>query len=160
MGILSMIAKRKESFHKTKEAVAQFKTDVAVGQLERQRQANLREAKLTKAKQELRDARQIQADLRADQMKQVEGQQPSKLRNLGKGMASHFNKGKGKSKPMLGAVQSSGSKGMNTAGQGSPFGGQRNLDVGGGSPGGFSFGPTPKKMPEKKRGTKIIIQTQ
>lgn len=167
MGILSMIAKRKESFHKTREAVAQFKTDVAIGKIERQQQANLREAKLTQAKQELREAQQINADLRADQMQQVQGQQPSKLKNLGKGMAAHMKKQKPKGGGMrLGAVQSTGSRGLNTSGQGSPFGGQRNLDVGGkglqigGGSGGFSFGPSEKKMPEKRKGTTITIKTQ
>jgi len=143
MGVMRMIAKAKGQFHKRRIQVME-------GRTAKLQEANLKEAEITKAKAELREAKQIRADLRADQMKKVEGQQPSKLRKLGQGMAAHMNKQRQSSRPLdVGG----------TSGKGSPFGGQRNLNVGGDNGGAFSFGPTPKAQPKKKKqGTTIIIR--
>jgi len=144
MGVLGMIAKAKGQFHNKRIQVMEGRTS-------RLHEANLKTAEITKAKQELREAEQIKADLRADQMKKVEGKQPSKLRQMAKGMASHMNK------------QKQSGRGLDvggSSGKGSPFQAQRNLAVGGDNGGAFSFGSTPKAKPEKKKGTTIIIKTQ
>ena len=142
MGIFSMIARRKEAFQKTKEAINKSQVEIAMGKLQRQEQRNARVAQLSEAKQKLRDARQIEADLKADQMRQVD-KGPSKLKQLGQGLAGHMNKAKvGSAKrgkltqpPMVGVPTSVQNQPASTQ-QGGIFGGQRNLDVGGekGSP--------------------------
>lgn len=136
MGILGMIAKTKKGFHDTRIKIISGKTAKI-------QEANLREAELTRAKQEYREARQIKADLRADQMKQVEGEQPSKLKALGQGLQKHMDKakvpkathGKVTQPPMVGVPTSNLNQPASTQ-QGGIFGGQRNIDVGGetGSP--------------------------
>lgn len=136
MGIMGMIAKTKKGFHDTRIKIISGKTA-------KLQEANLREAELTKAKQEYREARQIRADLQADQMKQVEGERPSKLKAFGQGVAKHINKakvpkatqGKVTQPPMVGVPTSVQNQPASTQ-QGGIFGGQRNIDVGGesGSP--------------------------
>lgn len=136
MGIMGMIAKTKKGFHDTR-------IKIISGQTAKIQEANLREAELTRAKQEYREARQIRADLRADQLKQVEGEKPSKLKALGQGMAKHMNQAKVPSAkhtkvsqpPMVGVPTSNLNQPTSTQ-QGGIFGGQRNIDVGGerGSP--------------------------
>jgi len=115
MGIIGMIAKTKKGFHDTR-------LKIISGQTARIQEANLKEAEITKAKQEYREARQIRADLRADQMKPIEGEQPSIIKKMGQGMASHMNKTK---KPMIGVPTSTQNQPSGI------FGGQRNLNVGG-----------------------------
>ena len=124
MGVMGMIAKAKGQFHNKRLSVMEGKTA-------KLQEANIKEAQVTDAKRKLREAQQIKADLRADQMKRVEKAptQPSKFRKLAKGMASHMNKQKQSGKGL--AVGGSG---------GSPFGGQRNLNVGGEGGGGSENG--------------------
>lgn len=136
MGIFGMIAKTKKGFHDTRIKIIK-------GQTAKIQESNLREAELTKAKQEYREARQIKADLRADQMKQVEGEQPSRLKAFGQGLSKHMNKAsipsakqtKVSQPPMVG-VPTSNLKQPASTQQGGIFGGQRDIDVGGetGSP--------------------------
>jgi len=122
------------------------------------RKVNLAEAQLTKEKQELREAQQIRADLRADQMKQVERQQPSKLKRLGQGMAGHMKKAKAKqNRPMIGVPQSR-TPTQTGASQGGIFGGQRNLDVGGNSGSPFNIGNRNSPPAPKEKRTTIIIK--
>lgn len=126
MGVFSQIAKTKKAFHDTR-------LKILSGQTAKIQEAILKEAELTKAKQELREAKQIRADLRADQVKPVEGEQPSKLKKLGQGLASHMNQnktGKGTKPPMVG-VQTSVQNQPASTQQGGIFGGQRNIQVGG-----------------------------
>lgn len=136
MGIIGSIAKVKGQFHQTRLKIIQGKTA-------KLQDANLKEAELTKAKQEYREARQIRADLKADQMKQVEGERPSKLKAFGQGVAHHINKAKAPkpqrmrtTKPSMIGVPQNRLKQPSSTSQGGIFGGQRNLDVGGetGSP--------------------------
>lgn len=130
MGVISEIAKIKGKFHKTRLKIISGKTA-------KLQEANLKEAELIKAKQEYREARQIRADLRADQQLQVKGEQPSKLKALGTGLQKHMNKAKEKKvqvqnakPPMVGVPTSVQNQPSSTA-QGGIFGGQRNLEVGG-----------------------------
>lgn len=138
MGIMGMIARTKKGFHDTRIKIISGKTA-------KLQEANLREAELTKAKQEYREARQIRADLRADQQMQVEGEKPSRLKAFGQGVAKHMNESKAKvpsakhtkvtQPPMVGVPTSNLNQPASTQ-QGGIFGGQRNIDVGGesGSP--------------------------
>lgn len=151
MGVMSLIAGAKQKFHERRMDVLQHKTDKI-------RKANLKEAELTKAKQQLREAEQIREDLRADQMKQVEKspRQPSKLAVIGKNMAKHIKAQKAKTGGLkIGAPMSSGSKGLNMQGRGSPFGGSGNLQVGGSGP---QFGKAEPPAPKPKTVTIKIQQ--
>ena len=123
MGIIGMIVKAKERMVKRQGKLLSRKTQYVESM-------NVHEAELTRKKQELRQAQQIQADLKADQRIKVEqpGQQ-SKMKNLGKGMASHMSKGKGAGTP-IGVPKSVSNQPVSTQQRGI-FGGQRNLDVGG-----------------------------
>lgn len=147
---MSLIAGAKQKFHERRMDVVQHKTDKI-------RKANLKEAELTKAKQELREAQQIREDLRAEQMKQVEKapRQPSKLAIVGKNMAKHIKAHKAKTGGLkLGAPQSSGSRGLDMSGKGNPFGGSGGLQVGGSGP---QFG---KAEPPKPKQKAITIRIQ
>lgn len=113
MGILSRIARRKESFRKTKEAVHKLQTDVAIGRMERQQKANLREAELLQAKQNLAESQQIKQDLRT-------AQGPTKMQKFGQGLARTIEKGRASHakrqamKVKVGAPKSTGSVGLKT----------------------------------------------
>jgi len=124
MGVISLIAGIKAKALQGQGKIVKLKTDYY-------RQTNLAEADLTDQKRQLLEAKQIQADFRAEQNKQVEGVAPNKLKNLGKGMAKQMNKGKKKS-VMIGVPNSVQNQPVATR-QGGIFGGQRNLDVGGNS---------------------------
>lgn len=142
MGILSKIARRKESFHKTKEALSQFKTDVALGRMERQQKANLREAQVLEAKQKHKETTQIRDDFR-------QAQGPSNVQKFGQGLAKVMNKGRqahAKRQAMnvkVGAPQSSGSRGLQMGGR----------DV-------FSLGPKQQtQMPKKPaKRPRVIVE--
>lgn len=142
MGVLSKIARRKESFHKTKEALSQFKTDVALGRMERQQKANIREAEVLKAKQDLRESQKTAQDIRT-------AQGPSNVQKFGQGLANVVNKGRqahAQRQAMaikVGAPQSSGSKGLQLGGS--------NV---------FSIGPGQKtEMPKKPaKRPRVIVE--
>ena len=149
MGVLGYIAKRKAQFQ---DYTVEKRKEMILKKTAKVQAENIRRATVVEAKQELQEAQTIKQDL-----KQAQG--PSNLRKLGRGMAKHIEKtkagvAKAKSQGFLKgpftAPPSSGSKGMQM-GRGPSFGG--------GSPGGFTFGPTPKAKPEKKKGTTIIIKT-
>lgn len=147
MGVIDLIAETKSAYLRGQGKLVQAQAELS-------QKVNLAEAELTRQKQELREAQQIRADLRQDRMKGVEGQQPSKFKKLGQGMAAHMNKNKSRSPPRVGVPKSSGSRGFNTAGKSSPFGGTRNIDVGGtGSP----FNPQQKPKVQPKKTIKIVI---
>jgi len=122
MGVIGMIAGIKAQALKGQGKIVKLKTDYYHA-------TNVAEAELTKQKQELHEAKQIQADLRADQDRKVEGIKPSKIRKLGQGMAKHMNK-KQSVMPKVGVPVSQINQPASTK-QGGIFGGQRNLDVGG-----------------------------
>lgn len=122
MNIQEIIAKKKQAFHNARLGIIKRKTA-------KLQEANIKEAEVTEYKQKLREAEQIRADLKADQMKQVEGAQPSKLQRLGKGMAAHMNKTKAKKGRKIGVPRSVETKTTATS-QGGIFGGQRNIEVG------------------------------
>lgn len=154
MGVLGFIAQKKAQFQ---DATVERRKKVILKKTAKLQEANVREGTVLEAKQKLQEAEQINKDLR-------EAQGPSKLQNLGKGIKRTIEKGKqARSKFRASAPPSSGSRGLGMGGTpgGSVFGGQRDIDVGGKSGGGFSFGPSPKTKPEKKReGTTITIQTR
>jgi hypothetical protein len=160
MSIMGMISKAKEKFHQRQMDVVQHKTAKI-------REQNLKDAELTQAKQELREAQQIREDLRADRMQQIEKGPPSKLATIGKNMARTIKEHKAKVEKRggglrIGAPQSTGSRGLELGVRGDPFGGTRNLDVGGGSPfsksgGGLSFG---RQEPPKERPKVTVIKIQ
>lgn len=120
----------------------------------------------------LEERRKAELDrLRADQHKLKEQVGPSKMQKFGQGIAKVMNKGKqgmgkvqnglasAKSKGFMqgvkvGAPASTGSKGLDNTPVGSPFGGQRNIEVGGRG----LFNTTPVEKPKEKRTTIIIKQ--
>ena len=157
MGVMGMIAKAKGKFHQRKMDVMQKKTDKIRAQ-------NIKEAEITEAKRALREAQQIKEDLRRDQMETIEKAGPSKLQRLGAGLEKHLKSQKTQGPGLrIGAVRSTGSKGLDMSSKGSEtFGGSKNFDVGGSGSGKFNFGPTPKPKPMKKpgEGTTIIIKSR
>lgn len=165
MGIMGLIAQKKAQF---RDAQFKKKERLALQEAERLRLERHRQGELAKAQAE---KVRLERDVQRSSAFTEKHATPSKLQNLGRGLQKVMEKGKqgvknvkGNYKPkgiQFGAVPSSGSRGLETVSKGSPFGGQRDLDVGGGSSsGGYSFGPTPKAMPEKKKGTTITIRTQ
>lgn len=140
MGIFGMIARKKAQFQ---DATVQVRKRVILRRAEKVQQDNIRQAELTAARQELQQAEIINKDLRAEAPRG-----PNKLMTLGQNMAQHMEKGKKqyapKRKPRVGAIPSSGSRGFESSGQGSPFGGQRNLDVG--AEKGSPFNQKPRRI--------------
>lgn len=122
MGIFGLIAKTKKGFHDTRIKIIK-------GQTARIQEKNLAEAEITQHKRELYEAKQIHADLRAEQDRKVEGARTSKLKSLGQGLAKHMNK-KESVMPRVGVPVSRVNQPVSTQ-QGGIFGGQRNIDVGG-----------------------------
>lgn len=151
MGVLSMIEGAKAKFHQRRMDVLQHKT-------EKIQQENLKQAEITKKKQELREAQQIKEDLRAEQMKTVERAGPTRMQRFGKGLSKTIEKAKKQTKGFkglsVGAPQSSGSKGLQMGGNGRDvFGGTSGLNTGGK---GLQFGKA--EAPKKPKSTTIIIK--
>lgn len=165
MNISKYIQAKKDQF---RDAQSKKKERLALQEAERLRLERHRQGELAKAQAE---KVRLEKDVQRISAFTEKHKDMSKMEKFGKGVASVINKGRETIKKsqhrhkakgsIFRAVPSSGSKGLDTVKQGSPFGGQRNLDVGGGkSSGGYTFGPTPKAMPEKKKGTTTTIKTQ
>jgi len=123
MGILGMIARKKEEFQ---NSTVQMRKKVLLKKTEKLQADNARQSELTEARTNLEEAKLINQDLR-----QQSPTGPNKLQNLGRGMAKHMNKTKAKKGVKLKAIPSTGSKNLTEPVKGNPFGGQKNLDVGG-----------------------------
>ena len=156
MSIMQLIQKKKEQF---RNASIEIRKQQAIKETEKLRAERLRQGELAKVEAQRLQARQDVDRITAFNEK---ARGPSKLKKFGQGVAKVMNKGKtGMSEAkqarymkgiQFGAPASTGSKGLDTVGRGSPFGGQRNIDVGGRG----LFNTTPEKKKEER--TTIIIK--
>jgi len=157
MGIMGMIAKAKEGF---RDMTVERRKQLALQETERLRREKIRMGELAKAQAE--QAR-LEKDVKNISSFTEKHRVPTTMQKFAHGLQKTVNAGKKATKGLhpkglsLGAPASSGSRGLNNSGQGSPFGASRNLDVGGNS-GGFTFGPSPKIAKPKQKSTTIIIK--
>jgi len=156
MNVFAMIQQKKEQFRdasieKRKQQAIKESNEII---REKRRQAELAKIEGVRVTEQ-RDLERIKAF-------NERARGPSKVKKFGQGLAKVMNKGKegmssAKSQGYFKGINvpgSSGSSGLNNAPTGSPFGGQRPLDVGGKG----LFNTTQAEKPKEKRTTIIIKQ--
>ena len=173
MGILNYIQKKKTEHRFMKTSSQVQKLQMEKKRLEAER---IREGALAKS---VGERMTVERDVQKLKDYNERNTPPSALKRFGTGLKSVIDKqrskgqakspkvkkGKGRSF-RVSAPQSSGSSGLNNAPQGSIFGGQRNLDVGGGGTSPFNSGgrdifgtrPSPVVQEKPKVKSKTIIR--